>query len=96
MQFPVKEEVNDISLGLAFKVNTAVASFPASSPAVHQPQKPTKFRESSDNMAARVSSKLEDGDIRGTIHLAASDDTMAPFDDVTAAVLRAKHPSRAT
>jgi len=50
---------------------------------------------SSDNLAARVSSKLEDGDVRGAIRLAASDDTMAPFDDATAAVLRTKHPARA-
>ena len=48
-----------------------------------------------DNLAARVSSKLEDGDVRGAIRLAASDDTIAPFNDVTAAVLRSKHPSRA-
>jgi hypothetical protein len=42
-----------------------------------------------------VSSKLEDGDIRGAIRLAASNDTVAPFDDVTAEALRLKHPSRA-
>jgi hypothetical protein len=40
-------------------------------------------------------SKVEDGDIRGAIRLAASDDTLAPFDDVTAEALRSKHPSRA-
>ena len=35
------------------------------------------------------------GDIRGAIRLAASDDIMSPFDDVTAAKLREKHPIRA-
>ena len=80
---------------LASKVNAAVTCFPASSAPVKQ-QKPVKSRQSSDvNLAARVSSKLEDGDIRGAIRLAASDDTLAPFDDVTAEALRFKHPSRA-
>jgi hypothetical protein len=45
-------------------------------------------------MAALVSSKLEESDIRGAIRQAASDDTVAPFDDVTAEALRDKHPAR--
>lgn len=80
---------------LASKVNAAIASFPASSVPVQHP-KPFKSRQSSEsNLASRVSSKLEDGDIRGAIRLAASDDILAPFDDVTAEVLRSKHPHRA-
>jgi len=86
---------------LASKINAAVASFPVSTPSTPTPVlhkvKPSKSRlHSLDNLAARVSSKLEDGDIRGAIRLAASDDTMAPFDDVTAAALQSKHPARAT
>jgi hypothetical protein len=81
---------------LASKVNAAVASFPVLSAPVQQ-QKPSKSRQSSDfNLAARVSSKLEDGNIRGAIRLAASNDTLALFDDVTAEALRSKHPSRVT
>ena len=84
------------SASLASKVNMAIASFPAAvSSSLPQRQKPSKFRPTSDNLAARVSSKLEDGDVRGAIRLAASDDTMAPFDDDTAAALRVKHPTRA-
>jgi hypothetical protein len=49
----------------------------------------------SDNIAARVSAKLEDGDIRGAIRLASSGDSLAPFDDVTAASLHTKQPARA-
>ena len=82
---------------LASKINAAIASFPDVSEQVtsHQ-QKKSKSRPSSDfNLASRVSSKLEDGDIRGAIRLAASDDALAPFDDVTADGLRLKHPSRA-
>ena len=46
----------------------------------------------SNDLAARVSGKLEEGDIRGAIQLAANDDIMSPFDDITAAALREKHP----
>ena len=83
---------------LASKVNAAVACFPASyvPVPVHRQNKPFKSRQLPDvNLAARVSSKLEDGDIRRAIRLTASDDTMAQFDDVTAVAVRAKHPSRA-
>ena len=85
---------------LATKVNQAIASFPAvsySAPlTATQSRKQSSTRRSSCNeLAARVSSKLEEGDIRGAIRLAASEDTIAPFDDVTAEALREKHPVRA-
>ena len=87
---------------LASKVNAAIASFPAVPQSVRggavHPQNSTKARPdrpSSSNLAARVTSKLEDGDIPDAIRLAANDDIMAPFNDVTAAALRAKHPPRA-
>jgi hypothetical protein len=79
---------------LASKVNQAVAAFPSVIPpssAVKQ-QKPPK--SSNGNLAARVSSKLEEGDVRGAIRIAASEDTIVSFNDVTAAALRAKHPAR--
>ena len=80
---------------LASKVNAAIANFPAVSTPPVQQQKVVKTRPPSDNIAARVSAKLEDGDIRGAIRLASSDDSIAPFDDITAAALRLKHPARA-
>ena len=43
-----------------------------------------------------MSGKLEEGDICGAIRLASSDETIAPFDDVTAEALRVKHPARAS
>jgi len=80
---------------LASKVNKAIASFPAVSlPLSTTQHKTTKQRRPLDNLAARVSGKLEDGDIRGAIRLAASSDTVAPFDQATADALRVKHPSR--
>jgi len=43
-------------------------------------------------MLMLISYQLEDGDIRAAIRLAASDDTLAPFDDVTAEALRSRPP----
>ena len=48
-----------------------------------------------DNLTTRMSNKLEDGGLRVTIRLASSDDTIAPFDDVTADALCIKQPPRA-
>ena len=79
---------------LATKVNAAIAGFPSALPSV-QPKPKSKSRPSTDSLAARVSAKLEDGDVRGAIRLVASEDAMAPFDDITAASLQAKHPPRA-
>ena len=44
-------------------------------------------------LGRRVASKLEDGDIRGAVRLASSDDRLAPLDPATYAALEAKHPS---
>ena len=93
-----------IQNSLASKINGAIASFPAASPAPQQ-QKPQKVHPSSsfssNNLVANVASKLAGGDIHGAIRLAASDDTMLCYGAVqrcqyaTAAVLRMKHPVRA-
>lgn len=42
--------------------------------------------------AKKVEAKLADGDIRGAIRLAISDDTIAPNDGDTVAALLVKHP----
>ena len=43
-------------------------------------------------MAARVSEMLEEGDVRGAVRLAASDETMAPYNRDTVDILISKHP----
>ena len=43
-------------------------------------------------LAHQVSRKIEDGDVRGAIRLARSEDTLAEFSDETFAALQAKHP----
>ena len=40
----------------------------------------------------RVAAMIEDGDFRGAIRLATSDDTLADFSDSTVSSLCAKHP----
>ena len=50
------------------------------------PQDPTEF------WASRVSMKLEEGDFRGAVRLACSEDTITASNDATFAVLQLKHP----
>ena len=45
-----------------------------------------------EGLARQVSRKIEDGDIRGAIRLASSEDTLADFSDNTFTALQAKHP----
>ena len=57
---------------------------------------PTRSDPSSSNditLRRRVEAKLSDGDVIGTVHLASSNDTLAPFDDETLSGLQSKHPS---
>ena len=44
------------------------------------------------DLAKRVAIKIEEGDFRGAIRLASSDDSLADFSDDTYAALCAKHP----
>ena len=44
-------------------------------------------------LARRVAAKIEDGDFRGAVRLATSDNTLADFSDDTYTALCAKHPS---
>ena len=44
-------------------------------------------------LSRRVASKLEEGDFRGAVRLACSDNRLAPSDSATFAALQAKHPS---
>ena len=45
------------------------------------------------SLASRVSTKLEEGDFRGAVRLACSEDSVAEVNDATIAALRAKHPA---
>jgi hypothetical protein len=55
--------------------------------------RPGKRRADSDvALAKKIEAKLGDGDIRGAIRLACSEDTLAPNDAITLASLEQKHP----
>ena len=43
-------------------------------------------------LAARVSAKLEEGDFKGAVRLASSEDTLAPLNVATLEALKGKHP----
>ena len=76
---------------LASKVNKALDAYLSTTQSpqpVHQSN--TRRASTTDNIAARISEKLDDGDVRGAIRLAASDDTMAPHDEHILAALRLK------
>ena len=50
-------------------------------------------QDSISHLASRVSSKLEEGDFRGAVRLACSDDTLADRSDATYCALQRKHPA---
>ena len=51
-----------------------------------------KRPDPTSQLARRVTTKIEEGDFRGAIRLASSDDTLADFSDDTFDALQAKHP----
>ena len=57
------------------------------------------FQVSSDplkNLATRVAAKLEEGDFRGAVRIASSDESFAPDTSITLDLLRDKHPPQHT
>ena len=61
---------------------------PASGPDLHQAQPITSIHA----IASRISCKLEEGDYKGALRLACSEDTFAPPNDSTIEALKSKHP----
>jgi len=89
---------------LATKVNKALSDYLFSGPRAEAAPAQTRTRKQKkkitpselQNLAARVSSKIEEGDVRGAVRIASSDDKLAPYDDETVAALKLLHPPRAT
>jgi hypothetical protein len=101
-QVPDSRGGKKLDTSLATKVNKNIAAFPSSfsveAQSVDSSRQKQKFSENADpqHIARRVSEKIEDGDVRGAIRLAASDDHLAPVNSTTLAALQAKHPSKST
>jgi hypothetical protein len=83
---------------LASKINAAIDAYPSvvRKPAPATASRAARKQTGVNNIAARVSEKLEEGDVQGAIRLAASECTMAPHNNETVEALRLKHPPRAT
>lgn len=64
----------------------------------YAPQKKSKMGNkkstSPEDMARRVSSKFDEGDVKGAVRLAASSAVIAPFDEDTLQKLEGKHPKK--
>jgi len=82
---------------LTSKVNTALNAYP-DRPVSCSSQLNKQFSKRSatttDNIASRISEKLEEGDVRGAIRIAASEDTLARSDEKSLISLKLKHPLR--
>ena len=82
------------SSSLATKVNQVLIGFPLNSETPNKANKLRNFQQNQSSLAARVSNKLEHGDIRGAIRLAASDNTIAEYTEETVEALKSKHPQQ--
>ena len=84
---------------LASTVNTQISKFIDSSSA--RPAPPNQRAKSSNksrkpiSRSDLISAKLDEGDIRGAVRLAASNDDLEPPNDSTKRILEAKHPAAA-
>ena len=68
----------------------------SSSHTANGPPPPFHKSNASSSLAARVSSKIEDGNIKAAVRLVCSDDTIAPENQDTLEKLTDKHPSAPT
>ena len=56
--------------------------------------KRTRSDDLDAQLAARVFTKLEEGDFKGAVRLASSEDTLAPLNEATLEALKKKHPTK--
>lgn len=83
--FKIPEKSNK-SLSHVVKKNIASLSIDDMIPRIAKPS-------SAASLAKRIESKISEGDIRGAVKLLASDDSLAPEDELTLKCLQLKHPS---
>ena len=58
----------------------------------HRQSRPAPKPNQLNGLASRVASKLEEGDYKGAVRLACSEDSIATLDEETISVLKSKHP----
>ncbi|XP_021957065.1 uncharacterized protein LOC110853130 [Folsomia candida] len=88
--FQKSEQVKNLTTWVKTRTSEWENNF--SIPLPHPPRQFSQRSPQIDSTVKKVEAKLADGDIRGAIRLACSDDTIAPNDDDTLSVLREKHP----
>ena len=75
------------------QIRTESDPVPSPSPEYpHSHRKHRKVRDPLESLAALVASKLEEGDFKGAVRLACSEDSVASMNDSTLDALRRKHP----
>ena len=86
---------------LASLINKQCSAFRSSSdllslanPADPPQKRNSNGKNSNSRLAAIVSRKLDEADVRGAVRLVSSSDTIAPFDKATLLKLQQKHPPR--
>ncbi|OXA39608.1 hypothetical protein Fcan01_25760 [Folsomia candida] len=92
---PVPQKTDEVkNLTSWVKASTADWDQRFSIPPARPPRPPSSRKgPPADTTAKKVEAKLSDGDIRGAIRLACSDDSIALNDDVTLPALLIKHPA---
>jgi len=85
---------------LATKLNESIRAYPESYPNQQNGEHKSKRSMHSklspmERLSARVSAKIEDGDVKGAVRLAASDDLIATYCQETVDALIDKHPRAA-
>ena len=83
------------NLARAINDQIRTESDPVPSPSPENPhgrRKHRKVRDPLESLAALVASKLEEGDFKGAVRLACSEDSVAGMNDSTLDALRRKHP----
>ena len=76
-------------IGINKQLNEEIDVEPTASVAIKTQRK----KGNCNYLASKVSSKLEEGDLKGAVRLACSEDSFADFSDTTHTALLLKHPS---
>ena len=81
------------SLATAVKTQLRDETDPPTTTTTTRPHPKRKESDLGKLLADRVSEKLEEGDFKGAVRLASSDDTLAPMSEATFQALLERHPS---
>ena len=87
-----KRQISDLGSIICERINKSAARGDL---VVPREMKDSKLEQECEKRIKLISAKLDEGNVRAGIRLAASDDSVAPFDNNTYEKLQSKHPPRA-